>query len=163
MPRAGRVDHGVGSHNFGTSAVLIADLKRRGFAAFGLQLVEADTADIGHTAGGADVRGEGGLGGERFEVAFHQFRAGRILIGLGRIPARGCEQTLGRAVDVVFPRREQLNVAPLAHRMADGFAGFEHDRSKTSLQHMRGSGKAHRTGADDRDCLCLVHCILPSN
>ena len=79
MPGAGRVDHGVGPHDLGALPVLIADLERGCFPALALELVEADAADVGDAARRMDVARERGLGRERFEIALHQFGAGRIL------------------------------------------------------------------------------------
>jgi hypothetical protein len=42
-------------------------------------------------------------------------------------------------------------MAPLAHRVPNAVAGFQHDRPKPALQHMRGRGKTNRTGSDNRD------------
>ena len=49
-PRARRVDHGSARDAFGTRAVLVAEFERSGFAAFGLELVETEPADIRDTA-----------------------------------------------------------------------------------------------------------------
>jgi hypothetical protein len=87
MPGARCVDDGIGSHNFGALAVLISDFEGCGFPAFGLELVEADAADVGDPARCVDVGRENCLGRERFEVALEQFGAGRILPGFGRIPS----------------------------------------------------------------------------
>src|ERR1700704_6820748 len=76
MPGAGGVDDGIGSDNPGTLAVLIANFEGGGFAAFGLELVEADTADVGDAAGGVDVCRENSFAGERFAIALPQFGAG---------------------------------------------------------------------------------------
>ena len=50
MPGAGDVDDGIGADDFRALPVLIADFEGCGFAASGLELVEADAADIGDTA-----------------------------------------------------------------------------------------------------------------
>ena len=163
VPGAGGIDDRVRPHDLGALAVLIADFERRGFAAPGLELVEAGAADIGDAAVGMNVARENGPGGERFEVALNQFGAGRILIRLGRIPSRRRQQARRRAIDIVFPGREQLDVAPLPHRMPGAVARFQHDRPKPPLQHMRRRGEPDRAGADDRHRLCLAHGILPSN
>ena len=144
-------------------AVLIPDLERRGLAALGLELVEAGAADAGDAARCVDVVREAGLGRERLEVALNQFGAGRILVRIRGVPSGRREQARGRPVDVVFPRREQLHVAPLAHRMPDAVAGLQHDRPEAALQHMGGGGKADRAGADDGDGLGFAHrIVLPS-
>ena len=113
------------------------------------------------------MRSKNGLGRERLKITFEQFGAGRILVGLGRIPARGRKQPRRRAIDIVLPWREQLNVAPLAHRVTDAGAGFQDDRQQAPLQHMGGGGEADRAGSDDGDrldfALGFTHVVLPSN
>ena len=85
----------------------------------GLRLVEADTAHGGDPAGGADVPLERGVSRKRIEIALEQFSARRMTCRIRRIPARRREQPRRRLVDVVFPGREQLDVAPLAQGVAD--------------------------------------------
>jgi hypothetical protein len=51
----------------------------------------------------------------------------------------------------------------LAHRVPDAVAGFQHNRLETSFQKVRGCGETDRAGSDDRDGLCFIHAILPSN
>ena len=102
------------------------------------------------------------LRGERFEIALHQLGAGRILVGLAANSSPSSPAGAPpRLIDVVFPWREQLDVAPLAHGVADIVAGFQHDRLQAALQHMRGGGEADRAGADDRDGLRLRSCHSP--
>ncbi len=86
-PGARCVDDGIGSRDFGALAVLKPDFEGCGFPALALELVEADTADIGDPARWADMVRQNRLGRERFEVALEQFGAGRILPGFGRIPS----------------------------------------------------------------------------
>lgn len=160
MPGAGCVDDGIRPHHSGTLPVLVANFEGCGFAAPGLEFIETDAADVGDAAGSMDVGRQGGLGGKRFEVALDQFGAGRIKAGFGRIPACGRQQARRRAVDIVFPGREQLNMTPLAHRMPGAVAGFQHDRPQPSLHHMRGRGKTDRAGPDDGNYLCFSHGIL---
>ena len=109
------------------------------------------------------MRLQNSLGGERLKVALEQFSAGRIVIRLRRIPSRLSKQAGRRAIDVVFPRREQLDVAPLPHRMPDVVSSFQHDRPQPALQNMRGSGETNRSGSDNRDGLCFAHGILSSH
>ena len=110
-----------------------------------------------------NMRRENGLGRERFKIALKQFSAGRILVGLGRIPSRRREQAHRRAIDIVLPWREHLDMAPSAHRVPDTVAGFQHNRPEASLQSMRGCGQTNRAGSDDCHGLCFTHAILPSN
>ncbi len=107
------------------------------------------------------MRLERGVGRERFEIALDHFSARRVLAGFGRIPARRRQQTRRGLVDVVLPGREQLDVAPLPHGVADMVAGFQHDRLKATLQHMGGGGEADRAGSDDRDGFGFAHVVLP--
>jgi hypothetical protein len=54
-----------------------------------------------------------------------------------------------------------LDVAPLPHGVADGVAGFEHDRLQAALQNMGSGGEADRPGSDDRDGFGFAHVVLP--
>src|SRR3954471_9220846 len=110
MPGAGCIDDGVSVDDFGPLPVLVADFEWRFLAALALQFVESGAADAGDAAARLNVLGEGGLAGQRFEVALDQFCAGWVLLWVGRIPSRRRQQPLGGPIDVVFPRREQLNV-----------------------------------------------------
>jgi hypothetical protein len=141
-------------------AILVPDFEGSLVPALGLHLVEANAADAGDAARFLNVRPERGVVGERFEVAFNHLRASRILVGRRRIPARRRQQPRRRLVDVVFPGREQLDVAPLAHGVPNIVAGFQHDRLKAALQHMGGGGEADRPGSDDRDGFGSAHVIL---
>lgn len=67
-PRAGCVDHGVGTQRLRTLAVLVADLERRRLAALGLRLVEAGTSDGRDSARCADHVAQQGLGRQRLDV-----------------------------------------------------------------------------------------------
>src|SRR4051794_21630908 len=100
MPGAGCVDHRVRAQGFRACAVPVTNLKPGGLPSPGLEFVQPDTADVRDQALGIDVAGESGPGRERSEVAFDQFCTRRIPIGLGRVPARRCEQARTRAVDM---------------------------------------------------------------
>jgi hypothetical protein len=106
VPGAGYVDDRIGLDDLRAFTVLIPDFKRRGLAAPGLELVKARPADLGDVARRADVRLERGVVGERLEIALHHLRAGRVLVGFGRIPAGRRQQAFRCLVDVVFPGRE---------------------------------------------------------
>jgi hypothetical protein len=54
-------------------------------------------------------------------------------------------------------------MTPLADRVPDAVASFQHDRSKTLFENMRGGGKPDRAGSDNRYRLCVAHGMLPSN
>jgi hypothetical protein len=99
---------------------------------------------------GADAVLQSRARGQRLEVLLEQFGAGRIMIGLRLVPAGLGQQPFGRLVDIVFPGREDLDVTPLAHRMADGRAGFQHHRLHAALEHVRGGSEAH--GASTQNC-----------
>src|SRR5579872_3918409 len=160
LARAGSVDNGIGSHYPWAMTVLVTNLKRCGLAASGLKLVESDAADVGDSARSMNMVRENGLGRERFEVAFDQFCAERILVGFGRIPAGRRQQAGGRPIDVVLPRGEQVDVTPLAHRMRDLCAGFQHDWPQTPLQNMRGRSKANWASPDDSNRPGFGHGII---
>ena len=88
IPGTRCVDDRVGLHDLRTLTILVSNFEGSLFPALGLHLVEANAADAGNAARFLNVRPERGVVGERFEVAFNHLRAGRILIGRGRIPAR---------------------------------------------------------------------------
>ncbi len=147
-PRAGRVDHRIGLELLGPLAVLVADGEGLERPAVALHLVEADATDRRDAARGADAILERRARRQRLEVALHQLAARRIL---RRPPAqfqpRRPEQPLGRLVDVVLPRREHADMAPLAHRMRGLAAGLKHDRLEAAFQRMGGGSETDGPGA----------------
>ena len=62
----------------------------------------------------AQLRGDLRQRGQRLEVALDQLVAGRVAVGVRRVPAGGFEQPLGGRVDVELPRREHAHVPPRA-------------------------------------------------
>ena len=71
---------------------------------------------------------EPGAGGQRLEVVLDQLAAGRVVLGIGAVPAGLRQQPLGRLVDIVAPGREHAHVRPLPHRMSGLVARLQHDR-----------------------------------
>ena len=148
-PRAGSVDHGVGSQGLRTFAVLVADLKGA-LAALGFGLVEAGSTDGGDAAVRPDHIAQRCLGRQRLDVAF-EIRRRSDNLRVRRIPSRRRKQPCGGLVDIVFPGREQLHVPPLPHGVTSFRTSLEHDRRHAALQDVSCRGKSNRTGSDDSD------------
>ena len=82
------------------------------------------------------------------EVVVDEFPAVGQGRGPGRFPAGGFEQADGGGVDVVPPRGEQPDVAPLLDGGARGGAGFEDQRFQAAFDQVGRGGQAHGAGAD---------------
>jgi hypothetical protein len=160
-PGSGRIDDGIGLEAVGAASVLIAEFERRGLAAPGLEFVEADAADVGDAARDADMILELRPGRQRLQVALDQFTAGRVERGVRRIPADPGEQTGGGTVDIVFPRRKQLHMAPLPHRVANLRTGLQHHGGHATFQNMGRGGEADRARTDDGDSFYFSHDCYP--
>ena len=159
-PGAGRIDHGIGAQHFGALAVLITDFERRLLPPLGFRLVEAGTADRGDAAGGADRLAQRRSRRQRHQVSIAQLAAGRIGLRVRRIPSCRREQTRRGLVDIVLPRREQLDVLPLADRVAGLRSSLQHDRRHSAFEHVRRSCKADRACSDDGNRLFTHDIIL---
>ena len=92
-----------------------------------------------------------GRSGEWFEVVLDEVAAGGVLVGVGGDPAVGLEQPSGGGVDVVAPRREQLDMRPFADAGGDVVADLEHDERDVALVEVGGGGEADRAGPDHGD------------
>ena len=163
-PGARGVDHRIGTQRRWSLAVAVADLEGRRLPTRRLDLVEAGAGDGDDAGAGLDVPAERRPGRQRLEILLHQLCPGRIVVGIGAVPARLAQQPLRRLVDVVAPGREHAHMAPLPHGMADPVALLQHDRLEPALQRMRRRGQARRAGADDRylPCRARAHSIHPS-
>src|SRR5699024_618005 len=84
------------------------------------------------------------------QIALDPLRAGRVA-GLGCGPAGRLQQTAGRGVRELRPRREEAYMAPLRDGRGGGVARFQDDRLQSALEQMGGGGQALRTGSDDDD------------
>src|SRR5215207_6191582 len=96
--------------------------KRASIPASGQDLVSAVTGDPCYPRAGLDHGCHFRCGREGYEIAVHEFEAGRKRIGAWLPPAVAREQGLGRLIDVVAPRRKQPHMAPIAYMSADRFA-----------------------------------------
>ena len=112
------VDHGIGPHGLRSCPVLIANFERSRFAAFCLELIQADAADIGDARRYMHHVLQRRSGRKRFEIALDEFGAGRIdrrnrgnsirwPTAAARLPCRYC-----------IPREKKAGHAPIAAQRA---------------------------------------------
>src|SRR5699024_1542133 len=73
------------------------------------------------------------------QIALDPLRAGRVA-GLGCGPAGRLQQTAGRGVRELRPRREEAYMAPLRDGRGGGVARFQDDRLQSALEQMGGGG-----------------------
>lgn len=118
------------------------------FAVMQAPVIAACDADDAHA--GADVPAQGASGGQRCEVAIHQFAAGRIGVGIGRRPPLCCKKGTRGGIRVEGPWREHPHMAPGADNVADLSTGFQDQRIDAAGEELRGGCQADGTGADDR-------------
>jgi hypothetical protein len=89
--------------------------------------------------------------GERFEVVGDNFASCRKNVGRRRPPALPCEERGRCGVDAIAPRREKLDVAPIAQVRADCGTGLIDFHWETARDEMRGRGEADRARPDHGD------------
>jgi hypothetical protein len=75
--------------------------------------------------------------------------AGRVLVGIGGHPSGGLEEPAGGGVDVVAPRREQLDVTPVADAGGDVEVDLEDHEREAPLVEVGSAGEAAGAGSDD--------------
>ena len=155
QPGPGGIDHRPGEGAFETVGPNGRDHERCIAAARAGHLVGAGAGDRGDEAVGAQPDRDLGQEGQRLEVVLDELPAGGVLVGVGAEPTVGGEQTAGGRVDVVAPRREQLDVGPVADAGGDVVADFEHDERDASFVEVGGGGEADRAGADHGDGQCV--------
>ena len=147
-PRARRVDHGAREVPPLLAVLLDDELVGRVVAAVVLELVDALARHADHTRAQVQALGDPGHCRERLEIALDDLIAGRVGVRRRRGPARALQQLRRDRIDVVAPRREHPDVAPLAHARADRIAGLEHDRLDAARAQMGGGREADGPGAD---------------
>src|ERR1700716_1191567 len=113
------------------------DRERRGLAARGLHLVEAQARDCAYAMTKAKLRSDLGKGREWYEIRLDELAPGRVVLAGGGDPAVAIEQFARGGVDVVLPGREDAHVAPLQHARANRIAGLEDQRGRATLDQVR--------------------------
>ena len=142
---------------FEALAVLITDLKGSGLPPACFGFIESHACYRGDSARRPDDVFQSRSRRQWIEVAVDELATRRIDVRLGGIPAGHGEKTRRGAIDVVFPRREQLHMPPLADRMGRLGACFQHDGHHVTLKDMCRSSKPDRPSSDNRDDLGAWH------
>jgi len=131
-------------------------------AAGGLHLVEVQSGHRDHAVIHTNVRSDLRSRRERPKVRLDELAARRVILAIGRGPAIAIEKLARGRVHVVFPGREDPNLAPTEHARADDGARLEHERSYSPLHQVRRGGESDRAGANDRDGkLVPIHLDAP--
>ena len=147
-PRARRVDHGAREIPPLLPVLVHDELVGRVVAAVVLELVDALPRHAHDSRAQVQALGDTRHLRQRLEIPLDDLIARRIGIRRRRRPARALQEIRRDGIEVVAPRREHPDVAPLAHARADRIAGLEHDRLDAARAQMGGGGEADGPGAD---------------
>jgi len=91
-PCAGHIHDGVGPQHGGSAPVLVADFELCLIAPGGLHFVEPDPCDRHDPSARLDMIRQRCVSGQRLQVLGHQLASGRIMVGVGLVPASRSEQ-----------------------------------------------------------------------
>ena len=147
---AGGVDHRPGEVTADrAAAVRHGEHERLRVAARAEDLVGPLAGDRLHDRARLDHGCDLGRLGEGLEIGLVEVGPGWHPVARRLVPTLRLQQCAGGGVDIVRPGREQPHVAPVAHVLPDGRAGFVDLHRDASLNQVGGGRKADGSRSDD--------------